>query len=426
MKDRFHVLILTVTSLVTRFLFVMYYWPKLLPGSDENIYVSAAMQFLQWFLRGRLVLTSGLQYNYEHPQFAKILFALGIYFATGHLGSYMASRFIAAIIGTVGVVASYLLGKELFRQNHLAFALAFSFSFSFSYFTNTTLALLDGIAAAFIAISLLFLLRVSPSKPFDQDLALAGLFMGLAFASKLLAITGILVTFAYVLLLLKTKLVRKLLMLLLFCVIIGVVFIVVQPRMWFDPATRLYETLSFNARHISNGHPIPVSMLIGGNNSWTGPIILHPPWWTFSYWAIITVSPFQFFGIFLAILTVTKLSRELKFASLALLIPVTYLVLEGIYLPQYLTFLSLSASLIAITGYSQTNILTGKGIMFLSATTILAPVEDVLWHAGVDLTFTPIWLQLLQWVAFAVILGAGGWVGWCAHTRKTTNQNLTF
>lgn len=307
------------------------------------------------------------------------------------------------------MIGSYFLGREIFHEKQLAFAFAFSFSFSSMYFINTTLALLDGISAAFIAISLPFLLKVSPSKLLGRNLALAGFFMGLALTSKLLAITGILVTFAYVLLLLKTRLSRKLLILLLFCIVIGIVFIVVQPRMWFDPAARLAEMVSKNAGRISIGHPVPISMLPGGNNSWIGPKVRYPPWWTFAYWTLIMASPFQLVGIILAIPTVKKLSRELKFASLACLTPIAYLIIEGVYLPQYLTFLSLPLSLIAITGYSQTNRITRKAVMLMSATTILAPVEDVLWtQAGLNLAFTPIWLQLLQWVAVLLLLDLAG------------------
>jgi hypothetical protein len=83
MSNKAQVTVLLLISMLSRFIWIFFFEVPPTPLSDEAVYITAAHQILRWVEAGRLQLTPGLQYNLEHPMFAKMLFAFGIWATRG-------------------------------------------------------------------------------------------------------------------------------------------------------------------------------------------------------------------------------------------------------------------------------------------------------------------------------------------------------
>jgi dolichyl-phosphate-mannose--protein O-mannosyl transferase len=317
---------------------------------------------------------------------------------------YVAVRLTAAVVGTIGVLGAYRLGERLFNNSWSAFALAVSLSFAWGYFLTTSSALLDGVAETFLILGFVFLVRMEATNTaFNLNLVLCGLLLGLAFASKLLAITGILVAVSYLMALRGLSIKNKLSSVILLGICVLVVFMLVQPRMWFDPLARFYETFSKNLDRVQLGHPVPINVLPGGNNSWVGKRVFPPPLWTVPWWVLTSSSAFVLVGLILLITSLRKsrlkdVRSPLMFGIISAIVPLTYIVAEWVYLPQYLPFIELGVACLAVTGYASNSRIRSRVLALLSATTFLAIVEEILYMTGgFDFLFTPVWFQFLQW-----------------------------
>jgi hypothetical protein len=416
-------------ALAIRMIWALFFTPYPTMGvgfqDDEKTYVSAAHRFISWVANGKLILTDDLQANYGHFLFAKMLFALAIQ-TCRFLPDIFAVRLFNSLIGSFGTLAMYYLGKRLFRTRSMATALAISFSFSPVYFIITTVAILDGVAATFIVISYFFLLRYNFSSSVDTNLVICSVFLGLALASKVLAVTGAVAILAFVLSQRRTQTSRKLLTLLVLIAISTAVFFIVQPRLWFDPLKRLDETIVGNEKHLIMGHPIPANSLPGGDASWIGPRVL-PPWWTIIYWVFSTSSPIQVAGLFLLgyswrMIVVNRNGTAVRLSLLAFSIPLLYFSIQNIKLPQYLAFVAPGLALTAFLGFKDAPRSVTKSIVPLSIAAIVNPIEMIGFHAQ-DANFGilyPIWQRFIEWILSFFIIALTA----LHHVRSKRRQQV--
>lgn len=137
-------------------------------------------------------------YETTHPPLGKLLMSVGIaIFGMMPFGW----RFAGALIGVLMLPALYLLALQLTHRRSIATVSMLAFSLDLMHYTQTRIATIDSFPVFFILLSYLCMVRylqtdlfaVDPEKPrlFDRclrksliPLALSGLFMGLAIASK--------------------------------------------------------------------------------------------------------------------------------------------------------------------------------------------------------------------------------------------------
>ena len=137
-------------------------------------------------------------YETTHPPLGKLLMSVGIaIFGMTPFGW----RFAGALIGVLMLPALYLLALQLTHRRSIATVSMLAFSLDLMHYTQTRIATIDSFPVFFILLSYLCMVRylqtdlfaADPEKPrlFDRclrrsliPLALSGLFMGLAIASK--------------------------------------------------------------------------------------------------------------------------------------------------------------------------------------------------------------------------------------------------
>ena len=157
-------------------------------------------------------------YETTHPPLGKLMMAVGIaIFGMTPFGW----RFAGALVGVAMLPALYLLAKQLTRRRDLATFAMLIFTFDLMHFTQTRIATIDSFPVLFIILAVLCMTRYMMAdayaipqnagegdkprlltRPFLHTLiplALCGLFMGLAIASKwigLYAAAGLALMFA--------------------------------------------------------------------------------------------------------------------------------------------------------------------------------------------------------------------------------------
>ena len=137
-------------------------------------------------------------YETTHPPLGKLMMSVGIaIFGMTPFGW----RFAGALIGVLMLPALYLLALQLTHRRSIATVSMVAFSLDLMHYTQTRIATIDSFPVFFILLSYLCMVRylqtdlfaADPEKPrlFDRclrrsliPLALSGLFMGLAIASK--------------------------------------------------------------------------------------------------------------------------------------------------------------------------------------------------------------------------------------------------
>lgn len=127
-------------------------------------------------------------YEISHPPLGKVLMSLSIaIFGMTPFGW----RFAGATCGVLMLPCMYLLGKLLFNKRRYGFLASMLLALDTMHFTQTRIATIDSFVVLFIIWSVYFMLRWFYSDiyviPFWQtllSLALSGIFMGLAIASK--------------------------------------------------------------------------------------------------------------------------------------------------------------------------------------------------------------------------------------------------
>lgn len=257
-------------------------------NTDEPIYVTAANWYMLLLKQHYLTNTHWL-YNYEHPAFAKLLMGLSItlsqYFHAANL--LFPARLPSVVLGTLLVVAVYVLGKSIFGRT-VALLAALSLAVSPWVVFFSSLALLDMTMTTLITLAALFL-WYAPRHP--RLYALCGVFIGLAGASKYpaaLAVPGMLLYVVYYYACLRRSMPaceRPALpwgwWLLGLC-LIPVSFFLADPSIWLDPFHRLLTSLQFSLSHADNGHA----------TFWAGRTYEHVPFWMILYVLFAKVSAF--------------------------------------------------------------------------------------------------------------------------------------
>lgn len=145
-------------------------------------------------------------YEWTHPPLGKLLIMLGVQvFGMTPFGW----RFAGALIGVLMLPALYLLAKQLWKRTDVAAFSTLLLALDCMHFTQTRIATIDSYPVLFILLMYLCMIRYTQMNFNKQPLfktliplALSGIFMGLAIASKWIGIyasVGLAVLFAYAL-----------------------------------------------------------------------------------------------------------------------------------------------------------------------------------------------------------------------------------
>ena len=126
-------------------------------------------------------------YEWTHPPLGKVLMSWCVaIFGMTPFGW----RFAGCLTGIVMLPVMYLLAKQLTKRRDLAFAAMALLALDCMHLTQTRIATIDSFPVLFIMLSCLFMLRfmqrdlMASLKPMLVDLALSGVSIGLAIASK--------------------------------------------------------------------------------------------------------------------------------------------------------------------------------------------------------------------------------------------------
>ncbi len=268
--------------------------------TDEVVYILGGKIYLP-LLRHLSIGASGWMYNYEHPPFAKVLMglALALNSLLGHpLGELLAARIPSILMGTLLVVAVYLLGRAPFgRVIALIAALSLAFSPWLVYFS--ALAYLDMTMTALVTIAFL-LLWPAIHRPWLY--LFVALCAGLGVASKYtasLAIPGMVLFTAYYFLAIRPRLAVEQrpkvpwLWWVGAVIIAPLVFLAADPAIWPNPYVLLRHSFLFEWEHSIHGH----LTFIAGN------YVTHVPHWAIIYiilnkMTVFVTIPAAFFAVF--------------------------------------------------------------------------------------------------------------------------------
>ncbi len=268
--------------------------------TDEVVYILGGKIYLP-LLRHLSIGASGWTYNYEHPPFAKVLMglALAVNSLLGHpLGELLAARVPSIIMGTLLVVAVYLLGRApVGRIVALIAALCLAFSPWLVYFS--ALAYLDMTMTALVTIAFLLLW---PAIQRPRLYLLAALCVGLGVASKYtasLVVPGMVLFTAYYFLAVRPRMPKEQrprvpwLWWIGAVIIAPLAFLAADPAIWPDPYGLLHHSFLFEWEHSIHGH----LTFIAGN------YVTHVPRWAIVYiilnkMTVFVTIPAAFFVIF--------------------------------------------------------------------------------------------------------------------------------
>lgn len=179
---------------------------------DEGpFYIKAARDLLQG------IATT----NFEHPPLAKIILAASIaIFGDNPFGW----RLPSVLLGTIGVVFTYLLAKKLTGSKRIAALAAVLLSFEFGWFVSSRIATLEIFLASFLLIGAYFAVSFWKKQSL-VNLGLMGVFFGAALATKWSAVLLISWVFLFLLIFQKNNLVKKLTSLLVASLIILAIYL---------------------------------------------------------------------------------------------------------------------------------------------------------------------------------------------------------
>lgn len=268
--------------------------------TDEVVYILGGKIYLP-LLRHLSIGASDWMYNYEHPPFAKVLMglALAINNLLGHpLGELLAARVPSILMGTLLVVAVYLLGRApVGRVIALIAALCLAFSPWLVYFS--ALAYLDMTMTALVTVAFL-LLWPAIQRPWLY--LLAALCVGLGIASKYtasLAVPGMVLFTAYYFLAVRPCLPEEQRPKVPWLWWIGAVilaplaFLAADPAIWPNPYGLLHHSFLFEWEHSIHGHLTFIA----------GSYVTHVPRWAIVYiilnkMTVFVTIPAAFFAVF--------------------------------------------------------------------------------------------------------------------------------
>lgn len=163
---------LILVALILRLLFLNV---VSVPVFDEGFYINAA----------RNIVSSGVDPNVEHPPFGKWIYAAFILLGDNSI----TWRAPSLIFGIISLCAFYFLTLEIFDKKIATYATAL-LVLEPMHILFSRIAMLDIIAFGFMLLGMLFAVRTRP--------LIAGIFLGLAIATKLPAAAALLATIIFV------------------------------------------------------------------------------------------------------------------------------------------------------------------------------------------------------------------------------------
>ncbi|HEY4383857.1 MAG TPA: glycosyltransferase family 39 protein [Ktedonobacteraceae bacterium] len=278
-------LMLTLSALLPRILLAR----QLDVVTDETVYILGAKIYFQQATH-LAFRSSAWDYNYEHPALVKLCIGL-VLFLNAHLGhlfpELFAARIPSILCGTLLVLAIYVLGKSPFGRA-IAFPAALCLAFSpwLTYFS--ALAYLDTPMTMFIALAFL-LVWYAPRYPWLYPLIAACIALGAACKyPAALALPGLVAYILYVYLVQRRSLpVAERPAIpwrwwLATCIVLPLVFLLVDPAIWRSPVRLLLHSLDFEWNHASEGH----SFFLNGH------VYFHVPFWTILFITLAKMSLF--------------------------------------------------------------------------------------------------------------------------------------
>jgi len=175
-------LFLLILFLLASFLRILYafYLKGNIPVSDAAGFDLLGLNIWKY---GEYVFQRGIPTAHRTPIYP--LFLSGVYFLFGH--SYLAVRIIQSIIGGLTCVVIYFIGKKTINKN-VGF-IAATISIFYPFFIYYTGYLLVETLFTFLLAVAVYWLIISAQKPDWKNLALSGIFTGLAALCKPTAFT---------------------------------------------------------------------------------------------------------------------------------------------------------------------------------------------------------------------------------------------
>ncbi len=257
--------------------------------TDEVVYIISGKIYLPLLAHAKIG-ASQWNYNYEHPPLVKLLIGTTIFSNTalGHpLSELVAGRLPSIFMGTLLIVAVYLLGRAPFgRSVALTTALCLAMSPWLVYFS--ALAYLDMTMTALVTIACLLTWHAL-HRPWL--FIVIALFLALGTASKYtatLAIPGIMLFTAYYFFIIRLYMPVTQrphipwLWWLASILLAPIAFFIADPAIWPRPIDLLTRSLIFEWNHSVTGH---LTFLAGHYN-------LHAPHWTILYIVFAKMSAF--------------------------------------------------------------------------------------------------------------------------------------
>lgn len=235
--------------------------------TDESVYIPIGGMYLQ-LLRERNFSSPIWLLNYEAPALPKLIIGLGANYGVNHYGVVSGwlygARLPAAWFSALTLVAVYLLASPIFGKRASALgSLALALSPWLAFFG--ALAYLDIYLFCFVSLAGLLLWHAA-RRPWLYPVA--GLFAGLAFASKYTAAALILPYILYLgyhyALVARRRPPWRIISL---PVVALLTVYFTDPAIWINPVTRLWDSLLFQYNHASSGHDV----------FWNGTVWEHVP-----------------------------------------------------------------------------------------------------------------------------------------------------
>jgi 4-amino-4-deoxy-L-arabinose transferase-like glycosyltransferase len=235
--------------------------------TDESVYIPAGGIDLQ-LLREHNLASPLWLFNYEAPALPKLIIGLGAMYGDSHYGVVsgwlFGARLPAAWLSALTLVAVYFLAWPIFgRRAATLGSLALALSPWLAFFG--ALAYLDTYLLCFMTLVGLFIWHAA-RRPWLYPVA--GLFAGLAFASKYtaaaLALSAVLYLGYHFALVARR---RPPWQIVLLPVVALLTIYITDPTIWINPVGRLWDSMLFQYDHASSGHDV----------FWNGGVWEHVP-----------------------------------------------------------------------------------------------------------------------------------------------------
>jgi sugar lactone lactonase YvrE/4-amino-4-deoxy-L-arabinose transferase-like glycosyltransferase len=375
---------------------------SLLPQDfDEPVYLQNAFDYASAFRSGNFNAVIDFAGNPEHPAFVKLLYT-GTVLVLGKAATwteaFFASRAVSAFFGMLAVLFIALAVDPLAAGMLAVNTLAVKY---------TSQVYLEAVPHAMTIAAVLAFLRTSTEKP-DRWFWLSAAALGVAAASKYTYLPVILVVLCYLAIFEKRI---KFHWLVLYGVLSLVVFFILDVRLWHDPFTRLYQSLTFHVQYSQGQHVEDVGY------PWYQPFV-----WIFTSpaanWHPNVFFYFGFDGLIsiLAILGIKREWKERRWLVIWLVTGMLFLLLWPTKWPQY--------------ALSVTPALCIMGAGTLIRLIRLARNQNEYWDYLKEMLPKPtnwFWLAISAFVIFlaAIYLSAAiklavGRVGWSNITRSNS------